>query len=97
MNDTVWMGIFIVCAFLGLAGFLVSCICVAMIAGFVRSTHTVQYVPHENTLPEIDPDLAAENEKALLDQVGRKKKDKPTVVEDLDAPLEEIAQSDIKF
>lgn len=93
MNETVA----ILGGILGMAGFVISCICVAMVAGFTRSTHTVQYIPHEETLPTVDKDIVKENEEALLAQVGRKKKDKPTVVEDLDAPIEEIAQSDIKF
>lgn len=87
------------CALCGMAGLIISLICVAMVAGFLRSTHTVQYLPHDNTdafKPE--PDLAAENEAALLNQVGRKKKpERPTVVEDLDAPLEAINQTDITF
>lgn len=83
---------------LGLVGFIISLICVSMISGFVRSTHTVQYVPHETPADALQPspDIAAENEQALLDKVG-KKKNKLTVVADLDAPLEEINKSDINF
>lgn len=92
MKETILMG----CALLGMAGFIISCICVAMVAGFTRSTHTVQYVPHDNTpafVPETD--LLQENEEALLNKVGRKKK--PTVVEDLDAPIEEITKTELTF
>lgn len=88
----------IVCGILGLVGFVTSLICVAMVAGFTRSTHTVQYLPHDNTesfKPEAD--LEEENERALLDKVGKKKKELPTVVEDLDAPIRDIAESEINF
>lgn len=86
------------CGILGVAGFVISCICVAMVAGFTRSTHTVQYIPHDNSQAFIPPaDLVSENEQALLDKVGKKTKEKPTVVEDLDSPIEEINQSDIGF
>lgn len=97
-TDYMFLTLVIAGGFLGIAGFIVSCICVAMVAGFTRSTHTVQYIPHEN--PEmLNPitDLELENEKALLDKVGRKTKDRPTVIEDLDAPLAEIAKTDIQF
>lgn len=83
----------------GVFGFVISLVCVAMVAGFTRSTHTVQYVPHDNT-PAFEPeaDLLKENEAALLNQVGKKKKvEKPTVVEDLDATIEEINQSDFAY
>ena len=82
-----------------LVGFVVSLICVAMVAGFTRSTHTVQYVPHDNTPAfEPEPDLLKENEDALLGKVGKKNKvEKPTVVEVLDAPIEEITKSDLNW
>jgi len=93
--------ILISCGVLGAAGFVISCICVSMVAGFLRSTHTVQYVPHDNTdvLDEMRKQDAinAENEKALLASVGRKKKDQPTVVEDLDSTIEEINKTELKF
>jgi len=81
------------CGFLGLALGLVS---VAMVAGFTRSTHTVQYLPHDNT-ESFTPDknLVEENDTALLSQVGRK--NRPSVVEELDAPLDEITNTDFKF
>ena len=92
------IGIVIAGGIFGIAGFFVSCICVAMIAGFTRSTHTVQYVPHDNSsLEKTESELLAENEQALLDKVGKKQKEKPTVVEELDLPIEEINQSDINF
>lgn len=82
----------------GFAGFVISLICVAMVAGFTRSTHSVQYIPHDNTNAFTpDPDLVTENEQALLDKVGKKKKEKPTVVEDLDSVIEDINQTDINF
>jgi len=90
--------IVIVGGVLGFIGFIISLICVAMISGFVRSTHTVQYLPHDNAeVFSPTSDIAAENEKAILDSVGRKKKDRPTVIEPLDQPLEDIIKSDIGF
>lgn len=90
--------IILTCGVLGLVGFVVSLICVAIVAGFTRSTHTVQYVPHDNTDAFIPPvDVMEENEKALFDKVGKKKKDEPTVIEKLDSPIEEINRSDISF
>ncbi len=90
--------IILVCGILGLVGFVVSLICVAMVAGFTRSTHTVQYLPHDNTEAfKPDPDLLAENEDALFDKVGKKKKDRPTVVEDLDSVIEDITQTELTF
>lgn len=83
---------------LGCAGFVISLVCVAILTGVMRATHSVQYVPHDNgDTFKPEPDLLAENEKALLDQVGKKKKEKPTVVEDQDAIIEEIAQTELKF
>lgn len=83
---------------LGLIGFVVSLICVALVAGFLRSTHTVQYLPHDNTQAfNPEPDLLEENEKALLEKVGKKKKEKPTVIEDLDQVILDTLNSDIKF
>lgn len=97
----VQMSLLIACALLGLIGFVISLICVAMIAGFTRSTHTVQYMPVDNKEIEniLAPseDIARENEEALLSMVGRKKKTKLEVVDPLDAALEEIAKSDIQF
>lgn len=82
---------------LGLVGFIVSLICVAMIAGFTRSTHTVQYVPHDNSeVLKDEEEIIAENEKILLDKVGKKKKE-VTILDDLDSPLEEISKTEIHF
>lgn len=93
MNEALLM----LCAMLGLFGFLISLICVAMIAGFLRSTHTVQYVPQE--LP-LDPLKKWEEEDSelekLKDTVGRKKRPDP-IAEELDGTLEEVSKSDVLF
>ncbi len=83
----------------GMAGFFVSLICVSVVVGMARATHTVQYVPHDNSTADLIPqsDILKENEEALLDKVGKKKREQPTVVEDLDAAVAEVAQSDVKF
>lgn len=83
---------------MGVAGFVISLVCVAIVTGMMRATHTVQYMPHDNAeaFKPLDSVLE-ENEKALLDKVGKKKKEEPTVVENLDAPIEEITRTDITF
>jgi hypothetical protein len=83
---------------LGLVGFVVSLICVAMVAGFTRSTHTVQYVPHEQPGDDFktNEELEKENEKALLDKVGRIK-DRPTVVTPIDEPIDQVNETEINF
>ncbi len=79
----------------GMIGLVLGLVCVSIVAGFVRSTHTVQYVPHEN--PILDEEVKEDNEEALLNKVGRKsrKKEWPTNLENLDQPIEQILQSDI--
>ncbi len=85
--------------------FVISLICVAIVVGMSRATHSVQYVPHDqDPFEEIsehlkeDERIAAENEKALLDKIGpTKKREKVTAVEDLDQALEEITTSDVRF
>jgi hypothetical protein len=82
----------------GFAGLIISMACVAIVTGIMRSTHTVQYMPHDNAEAfKPEPNILEENEKALMDKVGKKNKEKPTVVEDLNAPLEEITKTDITF
>ena len=85
------------CAVLGLVGFVVSLICVAMIAGFLRSTHTVQYVPAEPTKVDIPDPLAffneEEEEKEILEKVGKKKPADP-IISQIDEEMEEITKSD---
>lgn len=80
----------------GFAGIFISLICVAMVSGFLRSTHTVQYVPHAVDDTEIPEEVVEDNDEALFNKVGRKTKkpEAPTVLEDLDAPIKEINQSD---
>jgi hypothetical protein len=87
----------IVCGILGLVGFVVSLICVSIIAGFVRSTHTVQYVPTETPKIEpVDEELAKENEEFFDMPIGKKKKIKEAI-QPLDAVLEEINETDTLY
>jgi hypothetical protein len=82
---------------LGLAGFVVSLICVSIIAGFVRSTHTVQYVPMDPPKIEpIDEEIVKENEEFFDMPIGKKKKLKEAV-QPLDAVIEEITDSETLF
>lgn len=88
-------------AILGLVGFIVSLICVAMIAGFLRSTHTVQYVPAEKAVDMPDPlkaffDDGAEEEKEILESIGKKKKLDP-IMEEINAEMEDITKSDALY
>lgn len=89
----------LVCGLLGLVGFIVSCLCVAMIAGFTRSTHTVQYLPHDNAdIFKPEANILEENEKALLNKVGpKRKKEEPTIIDPLDSALDEITNTELKF
>ncbi len=92
---------------LGLVGFVVSLICVAIVVGMSRSTHTVvPYTPMEEKLAEIEDEIAAEEEsrraeeEKLFNSVGRKKKPKeepaPTL-DLLDDPIAEINQQSTRY
>lgn len=88
-------------AILGLVGFVVSLLCVAMIAGFLRSTHTVQYLPAEKAVDIPDPlkaffDEGVEEEKEILESIGKKKKTDP-IMEEINAEMEEITKSDALY
>ena len=82
------------CAFLGAMGFVISLVCVAMIAGFVRSTHTVQYLPYGGA--PVDDQVAKENEELLNTPIGKKKRE-PSEVPPMDTALDEIATTDVRF
>ena len=87
----------IICAVLGFVGFIISLICVSIIAGFVRSTHTVQYVPTE--APAIDPvleEVAKENEDFFDMPIGKKRKLKEAI-QPIDAVLEEVTDTDTLY
>lgn len=98
MSEEMKLAFILFCSICGLVGMVISMVCVAMVAGFTRSTHTVQYVPHENDAAFVPPaDILAANEQALLDKVGKKKKEEPTVIESLDSAIDEINNSELKF
>lgn len=83
---------------LGFVGFIISLICVAIIAGFTRSTHKVQYVPVENLNPEIesylkDPEGAYDLEE--LDKAGKKRSE--VLLKPIDEVLEEVSSSEISI
>ena len=82
-----------ICGFIGL---ILGLVCVAIVSGFVRSTHTVQYLPLKSDDTELPEEVKEDTEEALFNKVGRKSKkpEAPTVLEDLDAPIKEINQSD---
>lgn len=84
---------------LGLVGFVVSLICVAMIAGFLKSTHTVQYVEPPKAIDIPDPflfeSLEEKEEKEILAKVGKKKVETQDPISSiLDEEMEEITKSD---
>ena len=96
-NDAVML----FCALCGLAGFIVSLICVAMIAGFVRSTHTVQYVPAE-PMDIPDPlkfmEEETKEEEQLFDNLGRKKKKpKDPISELIEDEMEDVTKTDALY
>lgn len=61
---------------LATASLVVSLICVAIVAGFTRSTHQVQYVPHD--LGTLDPleEIASANKELITESIGRKRMEK---------------------
>jgi low affinity Fe/Cu permease len=83
------------CAMLGAVGFVVSLICVAMIAGFLRSTHTVQYIPQEVPAGPLKPWSDEEELEKLKESVGKKKVD--PIADEIDSAMEEITKSDVLF
>lgn len=71
-----------------------------MIAGFTRSTHTVQYVEPPKPMDIPDPflfeKLQEEEEKEIIQKVGKKKKPDP-ISSLVDETLEEITKTDSLF
>ena len=87
---------------LGIVGFVISLICVAIIAGFLRSTHTVQYVEPPKDIDIPDPflfeSLEEKEEKEILAKVGKKKVETQDPVSSImDEEMEEITKSDSLF
>lgn len=97
------MVISIVAVVFGIVGFVVSLICVAIIAGFTRSTHTVQYVepPKPMDLPDpfLEENLEEAAEMEIISKVGKKKKvETPDPVSSiLDEEMENLTKSDSLF
>jgi hypothetical protein len=92
----------IIAAILGTTGFIISLICVAIIAGFTRSTHTVQYVeapkPMDIPDPFLDEKVEELEEREILAKVGKKKVETPDPVSSiLDEEMENITKSDSLF
>lgn len=78
----------------GVIGMGISLVCVACVVGFLRSTHTVQYMPVET--PKFDdalvpPKTELDEEEELLKKVGRKPKPPVNLAEQAVA---DITQSD---
>lgn len=87
----------IICAVLGFVGFIISLICVSIIAGFVRSTHTVQYVPTEPAKLDAElEEVAKENEDFFDMPIGKKRKLKEAI-QPIDAVLEEVTDTDTLY
>lgn len=78
----------------GVIGLTISLICVACVVGFLRSTHTVQYMPVETPYinePLVPPQNELDEEEELLKKVGRKPKPPVNLAE---KAVEDITQSD---
>lgn len=91
----------IVSAILGVAGFIISLICVAMVAGFLKSTHTVQYVEPPKPIDIPDPfifeNLEEKEERELMAKVGKKKVTPDPVSTIMDEEMEDVTKSDSLF
>jgi hypothetical protein len=83
------------------AGFVISLICVAIVAGFTRSTHTVQYVEPPKPVDMPDPflfeKLEEQEEKEILSKVGKKKPQIDPVSSMLNDEMLEVTKSDSLF
>lgn len=86
--------------FLGLIGFIISLVCLAITVGMSRATHSVHYVKPEevddalekflnNPLDPYDEDIEKELEKA-----GKKRTE---VLRPIDIAVEEISNTDIQL
>lgn len=86
---------------LGTAGFIISLVCVAMVAGFTRSTHTVQYVeaPKAVDIPDpfLEDKIEEEAEKELFAKVGKKKPAADPVTTMIDDTMDEVTKTDTLF
>lgn len=83
---------------LGFVGFIISLICVALVAGFTRSTHQVQYVPAETINPELEEflkDPTASYDLEELEKAGKKRTE--VLIKPIDETLEEISSSEISI
>ena len=73
---------------LSVASLVISLICVAIVAGFTRSTHTVQYEPYQNdSIIKASEELAKENAEVIEMPIGRKNKDHKKAIMPLDESI----------
>ena len=72
---------------LSIASLVISLICVAIVAGFTRSTHTVQYQPYENTEIKPTEELAKENSELIEAPIGRRSKELRNAIVSLDESI----------
>lgn len=77
---------------LGLVGFIISLVCVAMVAGFLRSTHKVQYVPMTEESAEETPMKEESEEMEELKKIGRKPR-----ISEADQVITELNKSDVLY
>ena len=65
-----------------------SLVSVAILAGFTRSTHTVQYEPYQNdSIIKASEELAKENAEIIEMPIGRKNKDHKKAIMPLDESI----------
>lgn len=86
-------------AILGVVGFIVSCICVAICVGMMKATHTIQYVPAE-TNPELEKflrDPLGEQDADIDKELELAGKKRSSVLQPIDNAVESVATSDISI
>lgn len=87
-------------AILGVVGFVVSCICVAICVGMMKATHTIQYVPAETTNPELEKflkDPLGEQDADIDKELELAGKKRSSVLQPIDNVVEAVATSDISI
>ena len=79
----------------GTLGLLISCVCLSMVTGFLRSTHTVQFKPldEQKIKDPFEPfkpieEEVVDEERQVLDLMEKAKKKKPLIDEEEITPEE---------
>lgn len=100
--DNLKDALLMLCGILGLVGFVTSLICVAILEGMKRATHTVQYAPVENPFEKYETDLEKIN-KEVDKEVEMSGRPRSVVLKEKinldyqDEVLENISDTQIKY